>query len=79
MHGEQVESEIRRVIDADPTIREAAHILVSVEKRGVMGLGREVVVLRGRVHDGGDRTRVEKIAAMHGGGRQVVGSIRVQA
>jgi osmotically-inducible protein OsmY len=79
MHGDQVESEIRRVLDADPTIREAAHILVSVEKRGAMGLGREVVMLRGRVHDSGERVRVEKIAAMHGGGRQVVDAIRVQA
>jgi hypothetical protein len=77
MDAERAQTEIRKVIDADPTIREPNHIIVSVEKTGILRLGKEVVVLTGSVHDGTDRTKAERIAALHGGGRQVVDSIQV--
>jgi hypothetical protein len=77
MDAEKVLGEIRRVIDADPTIREPTHIVVSVEKKGILGLGREIVVLKGRVHEEADRAKVARIATLHGGGREVVDSIQV--
>ena len=77
MDAEKVLAEIRRVIDADPTIREPNHILVSIEKRGVLRLGREVIVLKGNVHEDTDRAKADRIAAAHGGGREVVDGIRV--
>jgi hypothetical protein len=77
MNAERVETEIRKVIDTDPTIREANHILVSIEKKGFLGLGKEVVVLKGSVHDGSDRAKAEKIATLHGGGREVLDGIQV--
>ncbi len=76
MSAEQTQSEIQRVIGDDPTITEATHILVSVEKKGFFR-GKEVVVLRGSVHTETDRSKAEKIAAMHAGGREVVDDIRV--
>jgi hypothetical protein len=77
MDAERVQTEIRKVIDADPTIREANRIIVSVEKKGILGLGKEVVVLTGSVHDGSDRAKVEKIATLHAAGREVRDSIQV--
>jgi len=77
MDAERAETEIRKVIDADPTIREPNHIIVSVEKKGILGLGKEVIVLKGSVHDGMDKTKAEKIALQHGGGREVVDGIQV--
>jgi hypothetical protein len=77
MDAERAQTEIRKVIDADPTIRESNRIVVSIEKKGILGLGREVIVLKGSVHESADRTKAEKIAAMHGGGREVVDSIQV--
>ena len=77
MDAEKVLAEIRRVIDADPTIREPNRITVGIEKKGILGLGREVVVLKGSVHEDADRTKADRIAALHGGGREVVDSIQV--
>lgn len=77
MDAERAQTEIRKVIDADPTIREPNHIIVSVEKTGILGLGKEVVVLKGSVHEATDKSKAERIAAMHGGGRQVVDGIQV--
>jgi hypothetical protein len=77
MDAERVQTEIRKVIDADPTIREANRIIVSVEKKGILGLGKEVIVLKGSVHDASDRAKVEKIATLHAAGREVLDSIQV--
>ncbi len=77
MNAERVQSEIQRVIGDDPTIAEPTHIVVSVEKKGFWFMGKEVVVLRGSVHSETDRNKAEKIAAMHGGGREVVDDIHV--
>jgi osmotically-inducible protein OsmY len=72
-----IQNEIQRVINDDPTITEAKHIFVSVEKRGFWFLGKEVVFLKGSVHSDSDRTKAEKIAALHSGSREVVDNIQV--
>ena len=77
MNAEKVQTEIQRVISDDPTISEARHILVSVERKGFWFLGKEVVVLKGNVHSEAERSKAEKIAALHSGGRTVVDDIRV--
>jgi len=73
--AERVQTEIQRVINEDPTITEAKHILVTVERKGL--LRKEVVVLKGRVHSESERTKAEKIATQHGGSREVVDDIVV--
>ncbi len=77
--AERVQSEIMRVINDDPTIEGATRIIVSVEKKGVWPRSKEVVVLKGTVRSNSDRQKVEKIAAMHGAGREVIDSISVHA
>jgi alkylated DNA nucleotide flippase Atl1 len=75
MDAERVQTEIQRVINDDPTISEAKHIIVTVERRGL--LRKEIVVLKGRVHADIERSKAEKIAALHAGGREVVDDIAV--
>jgi alkylated DNA nucleotide flippase Atl1 len=75
LDADRVQTEIQRVINDDPTINEAKHILVTVERKGL--LRKEVVVLKGRVHAEIERTKAEKIAALHAGGREVVDDIVV--
>ena len=75
--ADKVQNEILRVINDDPTIEGASHITVSVEKKGVWPRSREVVVLKGSVRSDIDRAKVEKIAAQHGAGREVVDSLTV--
>jgi alkylated DNA nucleotide flippase Atl1 len=75
MDAERVQTEIQRVINDDPTISEAKHIIVTVERRGL--LRKEIVVLKGRVHADIERTKAEKIASLHAGGREVVDDIAV--
>lgn len=75
--ADKVQDEIMRVINDDPTIEGASHIIVSVEKKGVWPRSKEVVVLKGSVRSDNDRLKVEKIAALHGAGRQVVDSLTV--
>jgi len=75
MDAERVQTEIQRVINDDPTISEAKHILVSVERKGL--LRKEVVVLKGRVHSDSERSKAEKIATLHAGDREVVDDIVV--
>jgi hypothetical protein len=75
MDAERVQVEIQRVINDDPTINEAKHILVTVERKGL--LRREVVCLRGKVHAESERTKAEKVARLHAGGRDVVDDIQV--
>jgi len=76
--AERVQTEIQKVIGDDPTIRDAQHIIVMVEKRSIFKGGREVVVLKGRVHSEADRNKAENLARLHGAGREVVDSITVQ-
>ena len=75
MDAERVQTEIQRVINDDPTISEAKHIIVTVERRGL--LRKEIVVLKGRVHADSERAKAVKIAALHAGDREVVNDIAV--
>ena len=75
LDAEKVQTEIQRIINEDPTISEARRIIVSVERRGFFR--KEVVVLKGTVRAESDRTKAEKVAALHGGGREIVDDIRV--
>jgi hypothetical protein len=76
--AERVQGEIQRVIGDDPTIRDAQHIIVTVEKKSIFKGGKEIVVLKGRVHSEIDRTKAETLARLHGAGREVVDGITVQ-
>jgi osmotically-inducible protein OsmY len=73
--AERVQTEIQRVINDDPTMTEAKHILVTVERKGL--LRKEVVVLKGHVHSDSERNKAEKIATLHAGSREVVDDIVV--
>jgi len=75
MDGERVQVEIQRVINDDPTISEAKHIIVTVERKGL--LRREVVYLKGKVHSERERTKAERVAQLHAAGREVVDDIEV--
>ncbi len=75
LDAERVQTEIQRVINDDPTITEAKHILVTIERKGL--LRKEIVVLKGRVHAESERTKAEKIATLHSGGREIVDDITV--
>lgn len=75
MDADRVQTEIQRVISDDPTISDARRILVTVERKGFFR--KEVVVLKGTVHVESDRTKAEKIAAIHSGGREIVDDIQV--
>ena len=77
--AERVQSEILKVINEDPTIEGAGHIVVSVEKKGVWPRAKEVIVLKGNVRSNSDRLKAEKIAVMHAAGREVVNSLGTRA
>ncbi len=77
LNAEGIRDVIQRVINDDPTINEATHISVAVEKRGVWPFGRETVILKGNVHLDMDRLKAEKIASLHSGNRGVVNNIQV--
>jgi osmotically-inducible protein OsmY len=75
LDAERVQTEIQRVINDDPTISEAKHIIVTVERKGL--LRHEVVYLKGKVHAESERAKAEKVARLHAGGRDVVDDILV--
>ena len=75
--GDRVQGEILKVINDDPTIEGAGHIVVSVEKKGVWPRAKEVIVLKGSVRSNSDRLKAEKVAAMHAAGREVVNSLSI--
>ena len=75
--ADRVQSEILKVLNDDPTIEGAGHIIVSVEKKGVWPRTREVVVLKGRVRSDSDRVKAQKVASLHSAGREVINSIDV--
>jgi hypothetical protein len=75
--AERVLSEIRRVIEQDPTIHDVNRITVTVEKKSFLKGGGQIVVLSGSVHSDIDKTKVESIARLHAGGREVVDKIAV--
>jgi translation initiation factor 1 (eIF-1/SUI1) len=77
--AERVQIEIQKVIGEDPTIRDAQHIVVTVEKRSIFKGGKEVVVLKGRVHSEIDRSKAATLARLHAAGREVVDGITIQA
>ena len=75
--AERVQAEIQKVIGEDPTITDANRIIVTVEKKSIWQGGKEQVVLKGKVRSELDRAKVEKIAALHAAGRQIVDEITV--
>ncbi len=77
LEAERVQAEILRVIGDDPTISDARRVVVTVEKKGFLKGRGEKVVLRGTVHSDLDRAKIEKVAALHAGGREVVDEITV--
>ncbi len=77
LNADMVQSQIQRIINEDPTIEEAKHIIVSVEKRGFWLFGKEVIVLKGNVHADSDRVKAKKAATLHAAGREVMDEISV--
>ena len=75
--AERIQTEIQKVIGDDPTIRDANHIIVTVERKSLWKGGKEVVVLKGRVHSELDKAKVSKLAQMHAAGREVLDGITV--
>jgi hypothetical protein len=75
---EKVQTEIQKVIGEDPTIREANHIIVTVEKKSIWKGGKEIVVLKGSVHSESDKAKVDALARLHSQGREVVDSITIR-
>ena len=75
--AERVQTVIQRVIGDDPTIHDGSRIIVEVEKKSFWKGGREVVILKGRVHDETDRTKAHHVAELHAAGREIQDSITV--
>ena len=75
--AERIQTEIQRVIGDDPTIRDANHIIVTVERKSIWKGGGEIVVLNGRVHSELDKAKVSRLAQMHAAGREVRDGITV--
>jgi hypothetical protein len=73
--AERVQAEIQKVIVADPTIQGGDRIIVSVEKKSFWQGGKEFVLLKGKLRSAEDREKVEKIARLHGAGRDVVDQV----
>ncbi len=48
-----------------------------VEKKSFWKGGREVVILKGHVHDEGDKAKAHRIAELHAAGREIEDSITV--
>lgn len=75
--AERIQTEIQRVIEQDPTIQDARRIVVSVEKKGFLKGGGEIVILKGSVRSESDREKADRIAHLHSAGREVQDSISV--
>lgn len=75
--AERVQTEIQRVIGDDPTIHDSNKIIVMVEKKSIWKGGKEIVILKGRVHDESDKTKAHHIAELHSAGREIQDSIVV--
>jgi osmotically-inducible protein OsmY len=77
LEAERVQTEIQKVMADDPTMRDANRIIVTVEKKSIFKGGKEMVVLKGSVHSEIDKTKADKLARLHAGGREVVNDIHV--
>jgi len=75
--AERVQSEIQKVLMEDPTITDANHIIVSVEKKSFWKGGKEIVVLKGSVHSEVDKAKIEKIVRLHAAGREIQDGLTV--
>jgi hypothetical protein len=75
--AERVQMEIQKVIGDDPTITSANHIIVTVEKKSIWQGRRERVVLKGHASSENEKAKIEKIAALHAAGREIVDEITV--
>ena len=73
--AEKVQSEIVKVITDDPTIADAMHVIVTVEKAGLFK--GEVVVLKGHVRSESDKAKIASVAQLHAAGRAVRDSVTV--
>jgi hypothetical protein len=73
----QTASEIKRIINGDPTILESDHIHVSAEKKGFLFFKKEEIHIGGSVHHDTDKRKAEDVARHYAGGRQLVSEIKV--
>ncbi len=77
LEAERVQAEIQKVINDDPTITSASHVVISIEKKSIWQGRKERVVLKGRVTSDQERSKIEKIAALHAAGREIVDEMTV--
>ncbi len=75
--AERVQTEIQKIIGDDPTIQDSNKIIVMVEKKSFWKGGKEIVLLKGRVRDQGDKAKAHHIAELHAAGREIQDSITV--
>jgi len=73
--AERVQLEIQRVIADDPTIEDARHIIVTVERAGLFK--GPVIVLNGHVRSESDKAKIASVAHLHSAGRTVRDAITV--
>lgn len=76
---EKICTEIRKVIDDDPSIRDSSHITLTTQKHGFWVFGDEEIVLSGRVRSERERERVSEIASSHAHGKSVSNNLSVRS
>ena len=76
LSADQTATEIKRIINDDPTIEEARHIVVTASKRGFFKK-KESIHLDGSVRSDVDRRKAEDIARQYCGARELINKIHV--
>ena len=77
LNATETASEIKRIINDDPTILESDHIHVFAEKKGFIFFRKEEIRLDGSVHHDTDKRKAEDVARHYSGGREFINGIRV--
>ena len=73
----KVRDAIDNAIKASDQVKEGNYITVSVEKKGMLGLGGQRIVLSGRATSDKVIEAVTKIADEHAAGLEVVNNLRL--
>ena len=76
LSADQTATEIKRIINDDPTISEGRRIIVTASRKGFIKK-KESIHLDGSVHTDTDRKKAEDIARQYSGNRELVNEIQV--
>ena len=77
MDLQKIQQQAQRMIEDDPTFKDAERIVVAAEKKGFWFFGKKMITLSGSVASEKEKNRAEEIVKTHSHGLEVISNLKI--